>query len=161
MVAMELGRPSNTDSVPSASVYCLESRLRRQSGKVRIDLAELKNAPADAVGGMRHTLMGGLTWFEVSLSQPSMADMQNTLARLLEYLITEPLIDQAGNSYSVLTEGAEKERDLVLIWNDHDQEDRVICSFQLPVPGLLWRDHPLLPIDIVLEYRLDGGHPDE
>lgn len=161
MLSQDLAGPNNHDSVPSASVYALESRLTRQMGKVRIPLSELADAPAGAVGGIRQKLMGGLTWFEVTLTQPSMPAMQNALAALLEYLARTPLIDRAGNSYDVLTEGNERERELTVVWNDHDQQDRVTCTFQLPLPGIVWRDHPLMPIEIVVEYRLGGGNPDE
>lgn len=161
MQSQDLAGPNNHDSVPSASVYALESRLTRQSGKVRIDLSELTDPPDGAVGGIRHKLMGGLTWYEITLTQPSMQAMQNTLAALLEYLARVPLVDRAGNSYSVLSEGNDRERELSILWNDHDQQDRVTCTFQLPLPGIVWRDHPLLPIEIVVEYRLGGGNPDE
>ena len=159
--AMELAAPANTDSVPAASVYCVQTRLQRQSGKVRIGADELKPPVDGAVGGMRHTLMGGLTWFEVTLTQPSMPAMQNALARFLEYLIRTPLVDGAGNSYDVLKEGNDRERELIVTWNDHDAKDRVTCTFQLPLPGVLWRDHPLLPVELFVEYRLEGGNPDE
>lgn len=163
LTAMELAKPNNSDSVPSASIFALESRLSRQSGKVRITAVEVVPPVDGAVGGLRKTVMGGLTWFEVQVSHNSMAAMQNTLAQFFEYIITTPLIDRAGNKYRLLADGdaSQRDREIQIVWQDHDQADRVRCSFQLPIPGVIWHDHPLIPIEIIVQYRLEGGNPDE
>lgn len=160
-MAMELGKPANRDGVPAASAYALDSRFRRDARKTRIPASEVRPAVPGAVGGIRHTLMSGLTWYRIQLDHRTMPEMENLLSKFLEYLAATDLIDAEGNRWNVLTEGQDKERELILTWNDHDEQGRVGVTFDLPLPGIVWRDHPLIPVEIVVQYRMAGGQDDE
>lgn len=161
LVAMELARPSNTDSIPSASVYSVVSRYTRAARRERIPASALREAASGATGGTRRSLMDGFTWYEVLITARTMADAQSYLTGFLSYLITTDLVDAAGKEYRVLSEGSEREKELVIQWNDHDQQDRVTCTFTLPLPGIVFQEHPRYPIDIEVQYRLEGGNDHE
>lgn len=161
VTGMDLTRPANTDSVPGASVYCVQSRFTRSSRRERITAAQLRVQVDGATGGVRRSLMDGLTWFEVTVAHKSMPLMQNCLTDLLAYLAETPLADSTGKKYTVLGEGTDQERELFITWNDHHQEGRVTATFQLALPGIVFTEHPRLPIDIEVQYRLEGGNDHE
>lgn len=159
-VGMELARPIAHDAAPSASVYLQASRVRRKKQVTRITAAQLQPPVEGAVGGNRTSLMSGTTYAFVTIQERTLEGLENVLSKFLEYLGDTRLVDRVGQEYVVLTE----DQELTVEWNDHDAQDLATVSFQIPFPSVVWRDHPLYPIDIELQFRIDlagADNPDE
>lgn len=152
-VGMDLQSPANRDSTPSVSIYLVATRYRRSSRKAKVT--------TNSGQAVRRSLMDGFTWYQVTLKHKSMPEMQAVLNKFLAYLVETNLVDAAGNIYPVLTEGDGRELELIVTWNDHDEQGVVTATFQLPLPGITFKDHPLVQIEVLVEALIEGGNPDE
>lgn len=156
-VGMEMARPNAHSNAPNAAVYNQTSMVRREKRRMRVAASVLDPAVPDALGAVRNSLASMTTTAIVEITERSSADMQNVLAKLVTHLIEVPLVSGDGTVIPLPC----PEDGWAVTWNDHDAADQVSVTLAVAVPGVLWRDHPIIPIDIVVQYRLDGGSPDE
>lgn len=157
LIGMELARDTTHRTAPSASVYAVETVVRREKRMRRITAEQLDPPVDGALSGVRRGLAAGVTTYEVTLAERGPADMQNLLSRLLTHLVTVPLVDRSGERHPVLP----PEGELKVGWNDHDEMGQVVVTFRVDMPFVLWQDHPVIPINIVVQYRLEGGNEHE